>query len=702
MSHPHPAEKPAEEADEWQPHAPETFQQIGRIGQIAIGLLGLSLVTRLLSTWSDWNSYDVVARYLNGSPGVENVDIDRADTIARYTSIPNIVVAVATAVVFVLWLWRARVNSEVFCQADHRHSHGWVLISWFCPGPNFWYPRQVVEDVWVASDPATPAWTDRLRPKRNIMIIDVWWYTWVTTMVLDIAVRRVLMEIDPSPLLLRMTALSSTLALVLSTVSAVFAALLIRKVTAMQVGRPWEPWWDQREPTARLSAVPANARADADLDATAVQQPVALRRSRQPELKFASAVGADAPRFGSTPVQAPLKAPGAPMPAAGVPGSGMAAAAGGAAAAQTSRLAAVPGPRTSQPAQRPAARPEARPEVRPEVRVEEKEEAPVWSPFAPVVNTWQEPETSTDALGSTAGYAAFKPDAYTPESQQSALGKPMGDTTSFMPSGLDATLPSWGAPITDDPLQPSWRSAAPETPAFPVPPVYQAPPSHQPPPAPTYQSPSSYEPYVEPVVEPEPTVTPPALSVVPPLPAESYGSDYSDSFDPGYLPPSRPIPTPDIEAPVRRSTPGRRAAAVAVDSPSSVQRPAEPTYDEQPEYGATASFEQAPVLPGPPPAPADEYDYLMPSQSLPPVLPELPSVPAPVYEPEPTYNPSYSSETYSSYGSDSYESSTYDSGYTSSYTPDPEPAPAASTEDESPTEPEKPVTPRVHPRRRWA
>ncbi|WP_328989705.1 DUF4328 domain-containing protein [Kribbella sp. NBC_01245] len=733
MSHPHPAEKPAEEADEWQPHAPETFQQIGRLGQIAIGLLGLSILTRLLSTWSDWNSYDVVARYLNGSPGVEDADINRADNIARLTSIPNIVIAVAAAVVFVLWLWRARVNSEVFCQADHRHSHGWVLISWFCPGPNLWYPRQIVEDVWVASDPATPAWAETLRSRRPISVINIWWYSWLATMVLEVAVRRLLMSFDSSPGLLRMIAISATLALVLSIVSAFFAAQLVRKLTAMQVSRPWESWWDQREPS-RLSAVPAYSRADSERDATAQRQPVAMRRSQpQPQMQFASAVGAEAPRFGSQPGQGPLKtplkAPGVARPAAAAAGSvGAVAASAGMAAQQTSRLAAVP-------AQPPAARPAAQVEA-------EQEEAPAWSPFAPVVEAWKEPEPNTDVLGSTAGYAAFKPDAYTPESQQSALGKPLGDTTSFMPSGLDATLPSWGTPIApitapvtpvppvaEDPLQPTWKSV-------PEPPVYHQPTYQQSTyDEPVYETPTYEAPrYDEPTYE-TPTYEPPALSVVPPLPPETYRGDYSSAAEPlesTYLPPSRPIPTPDpIETPVRRSAPGRRAAAVAVDSPSSLTPAAEPepTYEAptygEPSYPATSygestyrePLEQAPLLSGPPPAPVLEDDYLTPSQPLPPVPPVVPA-----YEPEPTYTPSYSAETYSygseasgssydsyeSYGSgSSYSSSAYESDYSdysSSYSPEPaEPvAPPAKAEPTAPPPPEKPTTPRVHPRRRWA
>ncbi|HYU84553.1 MAG TPA: DUF4328 domain-containing protein, partial [Kribbellaceae bacterium] len=122
---------------------PEEFNSLGPIGKLAIGLLGISTVTHLASTISDWHTYQVVRDYLGGKPNVEDAALNTADNIARLTSIPNVICSVAAAVVFVLWLWRARLNSEVFCRADHRHSHAWVLTSWICPGPNLVYPKQI-------------------------------------------------------------------------------------------------------------------------------------------------------------------------------------------------------------------------------------------------------------------------------------------------------------------------------------------------------------------------------------------------------------------------------------------------------------------------------------------------------------------------------------------------------------------------------
>ena len=89
----------------------------------------------------------------------------------------------AAGVVFIVWLWRARGNAELFCYGQHRRGRGWVIGGWFCPVVNFWFPKQIVDDVIAASDPRTPPLFPDLRriPRHGLVL--AWWLTWVATMV---------------------------------------------------------------------------------------------------------------------------------------------------------------------------------------------------------------------------------------------------------------------------------------------------------------------------------------------------------------------------------------------------------------------------------------------------------------------------------------------------------------------------------------
>ncbi|GAA1708798.1 hypothetical protein GCM10009745_65840 [Kribbella yunnanensis] len=568
MSHPQPAVLSAVQHtdEEWQSHATEEFQQVGTVGKIAIGLLGASTVTHLLSTWSDWNTYSVVHRYLGGMPNVDDADLNRADAIAKVTAIPNVIISVAAAVVFVIWLWRARVNSEVFCQADHRRSHGWVLASWFVPGPNLWYPKQIVDDVWLASDPKTPVYTDDLRRFRTPTLTSMWWVAWIGALTFDVVVRRFLMWMEATVGSLRGIAFAGTASLVLTGVSAVAATLVIRKITAMQTEREWTPWWDQREP--KLTAVPTYANDDTD-EQPAIAEPIASsaqvglassptrRLERQPELQLAG---------------------GGAAPAAGSPFAG------------------------GSPfgAEEPA------------------EEAPKWSPFAPVAENWQS-EQSVDAGPSTEQFDAVS----TWQDESSSTN----EQTAYQP-----LKPSWseylGSSAEEDPLAAAksrWMSDEPSrTSVQPDPYAYQP---EQADPEPSWAS-SYSEPYTS---------------------YESTSDYLTSTASPSYEPAPEPEP-----APVARA--GRRAARVAVDSPSVIQE-THSVYPPSHEPASTGYYEPAPVQ-----APQD--DFLTPSKPLPSV---------PEYGPEPSYGsetPSYGSD----YSSSSYEPSSYQSyetpatDYTSSYT----------------------------------
>jgi hypothetical protein len=615
VSHPQPSVLSAVEdhEEEWQPHAAEEFQQVGTVGKIAIALLGASTVTHLLSTWSDWNTYSVVHRYLGGMPNVDDADLNRADAIAKVTAVPNVVISVAAAVVFVIWLWRARVNSEVFCQADHRRSHGWVLASWFCPGPNLWYPKQIVDDVWLASDPKTPVYADDLRRFRTPALTSAWWVAWVGALAFDVVVRRFLMWMEATVGSLRGIALAGTASLVLTAVSAVAATLVIRKINHMQTTRAWVPWWDQREP--KLTAVPTYANDDTD-EQPAISEPIAAsvpaprRFERQPEFQMAGVGQAPAPAPSPfAPAPAPMTAPmAAPQ---GFPGDG--AAAGGFPPAPAAP-AAFAGDR-------------------------QVEEPPKWSPFAPVVETWQEDNND-----------------YGPATEQFSPIQSWQDEKPAEATTYEAPKTSWNDYRgSDDALSTSTSSRwLDETPPLTV-------------------------------VEPEPYSYQPQ----PQQPAEpSWAASYSEPYSyetPDYL---TSTSTPEVEtapepepAPVVRA--GRRAARVAVDSPSAIQptvasheqyspsqyaAPAEhpvysPSEHSLPSSHVSASsgyYEPAPAL-------GQDDDYLTPSKPLPPV---------PSYGPEPSYQPDNYSSAYgnSSYGESSYQPSyespsDYQTSYNSEYTP---------------------------------
>jgi hypothetical protein len=59
-----------------------------------------------------------------------------------------------------------------------RRGPGWAFGAWFVPIVSWWWPKQMVDDVWRGSHPAVPAGTPiHLVPKTGLSA--AWWVTWL-------------------------------------------------------------------------------------------------------------------------------------------------------------------------------------------------------------------------------------------------------------------------------------------------------------------------------------------------------------------------------------------------------------------------------------------------------------------------------------------------------------------------------------------
>lgn len=213
------------------------------LGQVTSVLVGLVACWSVFVTVTDWHNYNVVKQYV-AEPAQDRSTVDRAELLVAIGAFGYAVFLVAAAVCLVLWLWRVRWNSELFCRAEHRRGRSWVIAGWICPGVNLWFPEQVVEDVMLASDPRTPPQTPTLDGLRAPAVVWGWWGPWLTAAVIELFVR-VLLAGDDSVGELLGAAVLATFSAAALVIAAVFLVLIIRRVDDWQAARPWLPWWSR-------------------------------------------------------------------------------------------------------------------------------------------------------------------------------------------------------------------------------------------------------------------------------------------------------------------------------------------------------------------------------------------------------------------------------------------------------------------------
>jgi len=157
-------------------YAHRSFRSVNGLGTAVSILICLVALAQAVLAASEWYTYKVVKDYVEG-PVKDPDRLDRADEVVVLAVGGWVLALLAAGVVFIVWLWRARGNAELFCFGQHQRGRGWVIGGWFCPVVNFWFPKQIVDDVIAASDPRTPPRVPDLRGIRGNGVVLAWWLT---------------------------------------------------------------------------------------------------------------------------------------------------------------------------------------------------------------------------------------------------------------------------------------------------------------------------------------------------------------------------------------------------------------------------------------------------------------------------------------------------------------------------------------------
>ncbi|WP_433258043.1 DUF4328 domain-containing protein [Streptosporangium sp. CA-135522] len=93
---------------------------------------------------------------------------------------------VLTGIIFVTWLRRARSNAEAITPIPHRRDANRAVFGWIVPIVNLWFPKQVIDDIWVTSKPGDPSLNPPhptpLHGARRSGLVWAWWLSWLIAM----------------------------------------------------------------------------------------------------------------------------------------------------------------------------------------------------------------------------------------------------------------------------------------------------------------------------------------------------------------------------------------------------------------------------------------------------------------------------------------------------------------------------------------
>jgi hypothetical protein len=200
----------------------QTFRPVRGIGTAAIILIGLTAAGSVVSTVMDWVTAPVIEDYLAGGDTTAE-EAFAASASALAVMWVSLVAYVVAGIVFMIWMYWARLNSHAVTGThQHRWAPMWAIIGWFIPFVNLVVPHSVMQDVWRGSDRSQQLVRLSNRPKINL--IKAWWACWIVSGATGVLSARMPQDV----------VVWSTISAAASVAAAVLIARVIRQLSEVQ------------------------------------------------------------------------------------------------------------------------------------------------------------------------------------------------------------------------------------------------------------------------------------------------------------------------------------------------------------------------------------------------------------------------------------------------------------------------------------
>ena len=172
-----------------------------------------------------------------------------AELLYVWIALLQIVIFVATAIVFLMWLHRAYRNLPALGATELGTTPGWAVGYFFIPFANLFKPFQVVREIWRESMPAPESqgnFGGGFAPSRTPALVGWWWVIWI---IANIAMQSGEGALNKTETFEGMLLASRLLlaAHALFVLAAVLAILMVKRIDEMQETK-FRQMWGTRPP----------------------------------------------------------------------------------------------------------------------------------------------------------------------------------------------------------------------------------------------------------------------------------------------------------------------------------------------------------------------------------------------------------------------------------------------------------------------
>ncbi|MCA2175219.1 DUF4328 domain-containing protein [Nonomuraea glycinis] len=167
-------------------------------------------------------------------PTVTDAEINLSDALATVFAVAELATTLLAMVAFMVWLYRVRANAEIITPAEHRRARIWLVAGWIVPIVSWWFPKQIIDDIWTASH------RRGLEPSPRAGLVTTWWAAWLMGSWTSYVAGRLFLRAD-EPEAMAAAARFDVVCIALMLVAAGLAAMVIHKISKVQEARRLEP-----------------------------------------------------------------------------------------------------------------------------------------------------------------------------------------------------------------------------------------------------------------------------------------------------------------------------------------------------------------------------------------------------------------------------------------------------------------------------
>jgi Domain of unknown function (DUF4328)/Protein of unknown function (DUF2510) len=146
---------------------------------VAVLLVVFAALT-IISIPSGWAERNLVARIADNPAFVIGAEVKASDQRQVLLGNAQLLLYLGTGIAFLVWFHRA-YRDPVLDRGWVRFSSGWAIGSWFVPFLNLVRPKQIMDDLWRASEPPVD---DTAGPQPRVpALIHAWWVLFLAMVV---------------------------------------------------------------------------------------------------------------------------------------------------------------------------------------------------------------------------------------------------------------------------------------------------------------------------------------------------------------------------------------------------------------------------------------------------------------------------------------------------------------------------------------